>query len=66
MYTLKAGNWDDPGVWSCNRIPDQSDTVQIGHVVTIPASFMARALQVNYTTGGLVAINSTAQLRLGP
>ena len=66
MYTLKVGNWNDPTVWSCNHIPTQTELVQIGHAITIPSSYLARALNVGYTNGGKVVINSTAALRLGP
>ncbi|AUD04815.1 GEVED domain-containing protein [Spirosoma pollinicola] len=66
MYTLKEGDWNDPTVWSCNHIPTQTELVQIGHTITIPSSYLARALNVGYTDGGKVVINSTAALRLGP
>ncbi|GAB4045166.1 GEVED domain-containing protein [Spirosoma litoris] len=66
MYTLKVGSWDDPTVWSCNRLPTQTDLVTIGHQVTIPNGFIAKALQVNYTVGGQLAINPTGQLLFQP
>ena len=41
MYTgeqWRRGNWNDPTVWSCNRIPTLTDVVQIAttHTVTLP------------------------------
>ena len=66
MYTLKVGNWNDPTVWSCNHIPTQTELVQISHAITIPSSYLAKALNIRYTNGGKVVINSTAALRLGP
>ncbi len=66
MSTVKAGNWNDPTVWSCNRVPLATDPVQVGHVVTIPASLVARALRVRYVVGGKLSLVSTARLRLGP
>ncbi|WP_198174727.1 GEVED domain-containing protein [Spirosoma arboris] len=65
MYTLKVGNWDDPTVWSCNHVPTQTDLVQVGHAVTIPNSVVARALRVEYRSGGLLTISTSARLRLG-
>lgn len=66
MYTVKIGSWDDPTVWSCNRLPTQTDLVTVGHQVTIPNGFIAKALQVNYTVGGQLAINPTGQLLFQP
>ncbi len=39
MYTVKTGTWNDPIVWSCNRIPISTDmiTVEFGHIVSVPA-----------------------------
>lgn len=66
LYTLKVGNWNDPTVWSCNRIPAPTDPVQIGHLITIPASVVARASQLTYLSGGALTISSTGQLVLTP
>ncbi|GAB2561171.1 GEVED domain-containing protein [Spirosoma aerophilum] len=65
VYTLKVGDWNDPSVWSCNRIPAQADSVRVDHVVTIPASYIARALQVRYSDSGQLRFISTARLLLG-
>ena len=39
MISVKTGAWNDPTVWSCNRIPTASDNVivETGHIVTVPA-----------------------------
>jgi hypothetical protein len=38
MVSVKTGAWNDPTVWSCNRIPTSTDNVTIenGHIVTVP------------------------------
>ena len=43
MSSVKSGNWNDPTVWSCDRIPMFDDNVIISptHTVTIPATFKA-------------------------
>ncbi len=43
MSSVKSGNWNDPTVWSCDRIPMFDDNVVISptHTVTIPATFNA-------------------------
>ncbi len=66
LYTLKAGSWDDPTVWSCNRIPTQTDLVRLGHMVTVPASYMARALKIEYSTSGAITLSTGAQLLFTP
>ncbi|WP_428657533.1 hypothetical protein [Runella sp.] len=43
MYTLKEGNWNDPSVWSCGRLPTQNDKVEINHTVTVPENYEAMA-----------------------
>lgn len=36
-FSTKSGNWNDPTVWSCNTIPDETQNVTIksGHTVTV-------------------------------
>ncbi len=55
MTTLKAGAWNDPTVWSCNRVPLSTDVVTIGHVVTLSAGYGGVAKQVRYTVGGRIS-----------
>ncbi len=63
MFTLKAGLWTDPAVWSCNRIPISTDEVEVRHVVTIPAG-IANAKRVQYTAGGKIIYESGGRLLL--
>lgn len=64
LYTQKAGSWDDPTVWSCNRVPTSTDVVQVGHPVIIPANFTAQASRVVYASNGLLTFGATARLKL--
>ena len=43
IESTKSGNWNDPSIWSCNRVPIFDDNVVISpnHFVTIPANFNA-------------------------
>ncbi len=66
MSSLKVGAWNDPTVWSCNHVPTQADEVQIGHVITIPANYIAKALSVGYSLGGKLVISSAGTLQLSP
>ncbi len=65
MITLKAGNWTDPGVWSCGRVPVSTDTIQINHAVSLPDSYQGRALNVYYGANGRLLINAHSSLQLG-
>ena len=65
MYTLKAGLWNDPTVWSCNRLPLASDPVQIKHAVTIPASYQAHVMRVTYDMGQQVVFSQGSTLQFG-
>jgi len=48
LLTLKAGNWNDPTVWSGNRIPTATDVVQLKHIVTIPDNTAVHAKKISY------------------
>lgn len=65
MYTVKAGSWTDPTVWSGNRIPTSADLLQLKHMVLIPDNNLAYALRVEYDTGGTLQYGTGAQLILG-
>lgn len=65
MFTTRAGNWTDPGVWSCNRVPVSADPVEIRHAIAVPASTTALALRVAYTQAGKVSLGAGGRLRVG-
>ncbi|GAB4004801.1 hypothetical protein GCM10028808_03180 [Spirosoma migulaei] len=65
MYTIQTGAWNDPMIWSCNRIPTNTDVVWIKHIVTIPASYIANARQVGFESGQKLSFGTSAQLKLG-
>ncbi len=65
QYTLRSGNWDDPLTWSCNRIPNAADVVQIKHVVNVPSNYTATARAVRYDAGRQLVFGSNAKLKLG-
>ena len=66
MFTIKAGNWNDPTVWSCNRIPVSSDAIHLNHIITIPGNYVAFALNVVYSQGASLQISNFAKLRFSP
>ena len=65
LYSIKNGNWDDPTVWSCGRVPVSVDPVTLNHAVTIPANFSGNALRLVYGTGSRLLYGPGSRLRLG-
>ncbi|WP_338868400.1 fibronectin type III domain-containing protein [Spirosoma sp. SC4-14] len=65
MYTIKAGQWDDPAVWSCNRIPTSTDDVQIKHVVSLPAYYTANVHKIQFDIGQQLVYAVYSRLKLG-
>ncbi|MBD2703651.1 fibronectin type III domain-containing protein [Spirosoma sp. BT702] len=66
LHTLRDGSWDDPTVWSCNRVPDFADLVEVNHVVNVPANQTAKALTIRYGEAARITFGSGATLRLKP
>ncbi|GAB4046736.1 purple acid phosphatase family protein [Spirosoma litoris] len=64
MFTLKSGNWNDPSIWSGNRVPTSSDTLQLKHLVSIPDNTEVHALTINYDPGIKLQIGLQAKVRL--
>ncbi|GAB3698159.1 hypothetical protein GCM10027592_22990 [Spirosoma flavus] len=65
IYSVKTGIWNDPSVWYCGRIPQISDFVQVKHVVTIPTSYQATAMQITFDASRRLLFNMDSSVRLG-
>ncbi|GAB4027830.1 fibronectin type III domain-containing protein [Spirosoma gilvum] len=65
IYTIRTGSWDDPTVWSCNRVPAPTDQVQVNHGVTIPAGYAAKAAVVRYAVGAQLTFGAGATVQFG-
>ncbi|GAB3993360.1 hypothetical protein GCM10028807_28390 [Spirosoma daeguense] len=65
LFSLRAGNWNDPTLWSCGRIPMAGDTIEIRHVVNIPAGFVGNTQNVTFTQGGKIVYAIGSSLQLG-
>ena len=65
QYSIKNGNWNDPTVWSCNRVPTATDPVTISHAVLVPVSYIAIALRLTYGSSGKLVYSTGGRLRLG-
>ncbi|TAE29425.1 MAG: hypothetical protein EAZ91_12825 [Cytophagales bacterium] len=64
MYTVKAGSWLDPSVWSCNRVPVSTDAVEIRHVVLLEQG-MGYTRRMSFTLGGKLVYGLSGLLRMG-
>jgi len=64
-HTLKSGSWQDPTVWSCNRVPTSSDVVHLRHNVSILTNYVAHARHVVYDIPVMLAWASGARLLFG-
>ncbi|WP_190884876.1 putative Ig domain-containing protein [Spirosoma profusum] len=65
ITSMKAGNWNDPTVWSCGTVPTQTDRVLLNHAVALPAGYVAQALSLGYGIGGKLTYQANSRLRLG-
>ncbi|MBD2703751.1 alpha amylase [Spirosoma sp. BT702] len=65
IYTVRNGLWNEPTTWSCNCLPTSSDVVQIKHNVTVPASYIGVALQINFDLGQKLIFESGAKVNVG-
>ncbi len=66
IYSVKAGNWTDPGVWSTGQLPSMADPVVLKHAVTIPAGTTGRLAKLTYAPEGqLIFSDNTAVLKVG-
>ncbi len=64
MFTTKNGFWNDPTVWSCNRVPTATDDVEIRHIVALPSG-IAHARRVVYKPSGKLIKSAGSVFRLG-
>ncbi|TAE32573.1 MAG: fibronectin type III domain-containing protein [Cytophagales bacterium] len=62
IFSLKDGVWNDPSVWSCNRVPVASDVVQIRHSLTLPANSLIEVYAIGYDMGGQLRLDVNSRL----
>ncbi len=66
IYTIIAGNWSTPAVWSVNRLPLAGERIQLRYRITLPAAYRAQAGWLSYDAGGQLIYSAGASLRLTP
>ncbi|WP_461074561.1 hypothetical protein [Spirosoma flavus] len=65
ITSVKAGNWDDPAVWTCGVVSGTADVVQLNNVVNLPNRYVAKIKTLRYGTGGKLTYQTGARVRLG-
>ncbi|GAB2519980.1 hypothetical protein GCM10027085_07310 [Spirosoma aerophilum] len=64
ITTVKQGNWNDPTVWTCQRVPTATEVVYINHSVTVPVGYNANTKGVVYAGSGKLVFSENARLVL--
>lgn len=57
-YTIQSGDWSTPNIWSCGRVPTDTDNVIIknGHSVTIPSTFRGFSSTIYTEKGAILTV----------
>ncbi|GAB3987795.1 hypothetical protein GCM10028807_09080 [Spirosoma daeguense] len=42
-YSIKDGDWSDPAIWSCKRLPTGNDRVLLKHSIALPETYKGYA-----------------------
>lgn len=63
LVSARSGVWNDPLMWFCGRVPTSLDRVRVlpGHVITVPGSYVAKALHLELQ-GKLIKANQSKLL----
>jgi hypothetical protein len=62
--TLQPGNWTDPAVWQCGRVPLLTEAVWLRHAIVLPPSTTANALRIRYDPAGRLTVGAGSGVRL--
>lgn len=46
VFSVREGNWNDPGTWSTGSVPTPANDIQIGHKVTVNVNVTCRTMYV--------------------
>ena len=66
MVSVQSGNWDNPAVWSCQRVPTAVTplTITAGHTVMLPANYTGNARSI--LLGGQLTYLPGSKLTISP
>lgn len=63
IESVSSGNWNATSSWSCGCIPTASDTVLIGHFISVPEDTNIQIGKIMYKLGGQLRINRRANIK---
>ncbi len=61
-YTIQSGDWSTPNIWSCGRVPTDTDNVIIknSHSVTIPNTYRGFSNTIYTEKGAILTIQNNS------
>ncbi|GAB3494615.1 hypothetical protein GCM10027341_10980 [Spirosoma knui] len=62
VYTVQAGRWDNPAIWSAGRLPASMDKVLLKHAITIPRNYLANVLKLEFDVSGKLIYETGGRL----
>jgi hypothetical protein len=65
IVSVAVGNWNVPGTWNANRVPQVGDRVRLRHIVTIPTNHTALGGTLVYDAGGRLVYQAGGRLQVG-
>jgi sugar lactone lactonase YvrE len=63
IYSIKAGDWNDPSVWSCNQVPTSTQQVYISHRIILPNTYQAQVKSVTFGEHGQLQMKHPTRLK---
>lgn len=63
LQTLKPGNWNDPTVWSENRVPGSTDDVRLNHIIILLGNYIGQVRRIIYLNGSRLMFGGSSQLK---
>jgi hypothetical protein len=65
LISVKDGDWQDPAVWSCGRLPTLTDIVTLQHTVRIGPGSTKTARQVRYNGAASLMYEPGGTVKIG-
>lgn len=65
LVSVTNGNWQDPMVWSCGRVPALTDIVTLRHAVTVRAGSASQARRISYEGPAKLIYEAGGTTKLG-
>ncbi len=65
LVSVANGNWQDPAVWSCGRVPALTDIATLRHTITITAGSTSQARRIWYDGAAKLVYEDAGTVRLG-